>query len=740
MPFAVPPGEASFPPELQDRLAEAFEKKGANYFPHTRHRRSDGAPLYANRLLFEASPYLLQHAHNPVNWRAWDEEAFEAARLDNRPILLSVGYSTCHWCHVMAEESFEDEEIAQFINENYVPVKVDREERPDIDAVYMHAVQQLTGAGGWPMTVWLTPEKKPFFAGSYFPPRDGDRGAHAGFLTLLERMAQTYRDKPDRVENIAGQLVDSVRTEFEGDKAGDAAGVEALQKAFEFYAKRFDAAHGGLTGAPKFPSSLPVRLLLREFNRTGDANALAMAEKTLHAMADGGMHDQIGGGFHRYAVDDAWLVPHFEKMLYDNATLAVAYLEGWQAIGEPRFGEIARGILRCIENDLTSPEGVFFAATDADSPAPGGEQEEGRYYTWTPHEIDAALDPRAAALIAAHFGVQAAGNFEGRSVLYVARPLADVAGELDLPIAEAERTLSEARERLAASRRRRPAPFLDNKIITGWNGLAISAFARAALILGDDAYRAAADRAADFIDARLTHNGRLLHVWIDGEARVNAFLSDYAFTIAANLDLFEATHEQRRLERAIALSDVLERHYWDKNAGGFFMTADDHEPLPARDKPFYDAGEPSGNAAAIMNLLRLHELTSDDRWRRLADAAIGAFGDVLRQVPVAMSETLLAIDFLVDKPKEIVIVTPAGDGEGLRPFLDALRGRFVPNRVLVTGDEAALAGGLGRIVPLAARKTAKNGLVTAYVCEHGVCYAPTNDPREFAALLTSHGN
>ncbi len=729
------PGAEPFSPETQRRLAAALAGKGSGYRARTRHLRPDGGPRYANRLLFESSPYLLQHAHNPVNWFPWGDEAFAAAARENRPVLLSVGYSTCHWCHVMEEESFEDEEIAATINRNYVPIKVDREERPDVDAVYMQAVQQMTGQGGWPMTVWLTPDKRPFFGGTYFPPHDGDRGSAIGFATLLARLSETWREQPERIAGAATQIGAALRRELAGGAGGDTVDADALQNAFHYYAQRFDAAHGGLAGAPKFPSGLPVRPLLRQHRRTRDAAALQMAVRTLRAMADGGMYDQIGGGFHRYAVDDAWLVPHFEKMLYDNALLAVAYVEGWQASGEPRFAETARDILRYVQRDMTSPDGAFYAATDADSAGPDGRAEEGLFFTWAPAEIDAALGEPAAGLIKDYYGVTAGGNFEGRNVLHVVRPLAQAARDRGLTADAAAALLRDARARLAEVRRQRPAPLRDEKILAGWNGLMISAFARAALAFDDESLAAVASRAADFLDERLGRDGRLQRVWKDGQARLPGYLSDYAFVIAANLDLYEATGDPRRLQRAVALDDVLERGFWDAAGGGFFTTSDEHETLPARDKPFYDGAEPSGNGVAIMNLLRLHEFTSDDRYRRLAEESIRAFGDILARAPMAMSETLLALDFRRDKPREIVIVTPAGDGLGARPFLDALRPRFLPNRILVTANEAEIATGLARLVPLAEFKTARNGRTTAYVCRRGVCGAPTTDPREFAAQL-----
>ena len=420
------PGAEEHPDGLARVLAEALARRGSGYRPRTRHLREDGGPKYSNRLLLESSPYLLQHAHNPVEWYPWGPEAFEAARRLDRPVLLSVGYSTCHWCHVMEEESFEDEEIASFLNGHYVAIKVDREERPDIDAIYMKAVQMLSGQGGWPMTVWLGADGAPFFGGTYFPPRDGDRGARAGFLTVLRELRRLWETDRARVATSARYLTEYLGAEPRA-AAGEVSSSVTIERALASYAASFDERAGGLGSAPKFPSSLPTRLLLRVSRRTGEERWRTMAERTLRSMAQGGIHDQVGGGFHRYSVDAAWRVPHFEKMLYDNALLALAYIEGYQASGDASFVEIAESILGYLDREMSSPEGAFYSATDADSARPDGEREEGWFFTWTPAEIRAVLDGPAAALVEAHYGVTASGNFEGRNVLHVARPLLDAA-------------------------------------------------------------------------------------------------------------------------------------------------------------------------------------------------------------------------------------------------------------------------------------------------------------------------
>jgi uncharacterized protein YyaL (SSP411 family) len=726
------PGAPSPPAELGRRLRVAWDARPKGYVPRTRHLRPDGGPRYTNRLFLEASPYLLQHAHNPVDWHPWGDEAFETARRLGRPVLLSVGYSTCHWCHVMEEESFEDEEIARYLNEHYVVIKVDREERPDVDAIYMNAVQTLTGGGGWPMTVWLTPERRPFYGGTYFPPRDGDRGAGVGFLTLLRKLRTTYDEQPTRVVEAAASLAEQVRQNLTVAAAGDSLpGAPALRQAAARVGESFDATNGGMRGAPKFPSSLPVRFLLRYHRRTGDPDALRMAIVTLAQMAAGGIRDHVGGGFHRYSTDARWLVPHFEKMLYDNALLALAYLEGHQATGRADLADVAREILRYVDREMTAPEGGFYSATDADSAGPSGEREEGRFFTWTPAEVEATLDADAARAVIAYYAVTAQGNFEGRSILHTPKPLEAVAEQLGRAPDALARTLADATERLYVARAERPPPLRDDKILAGWNGLMISAHARAALALGDEAYAARAARAADFVLGRMRRAGRLARSWRAGRLQEAGYLDDYAFLIAGLLDLYEATGDPRWLRDAIALDEVLAAHFEDAQAGGFFMTSDDHEALLAREKPAYDGAEPSGNSVQALNLLRLHELTTQDAYRRRAERTIGAVGRRLETGPLGLTEMLLALDWQLDAPKQLVIATTRSREEAA-PFLAALRTRLLPNRILaVTMPD----DGLAELVPVAEGKGPLGGRVTGYVCENRVCDLPTPDPAVFARQI-----
>ena len=655
-------------------------------------------------------------------------------------MLLSIGYSTCHWCHVMEEESFDDEEVARYLNENYIAIKVDREVRPDLDAIYMSAVQLfLQGRGGWPMTVWLTPEREPYSGGTYFPARDGDRGVAVGFLTLRQQLKEAYDEQPDRVAEVSSEVAERLRAMLApGAGSGSLPTAAPLQTAAAYYRERFDPVYGGLQTQMKFPSSLSIRLLLRHHRRTGNAQSLSMATRTLEHMAAGGIHDQVGGGFHRYATDPEWLVPHFEKMLYDNALLVSAFLEAYQVTGREDFAQVVRAILRYVERDMTSPDGAFYSATDADSAGPGGEQEEGWFFTWTDDELEAVLGGERGRAVAAFYGVTEAGNFEGRIILNTPRSLPDVAAELGMSADALRRIVDEARDLLYIARAERPPPLRDEKILTAWNGLMISALAQAALVMNEPAYVARATRAADYVLTYLRRDGRLRRAALNGQAQHAAYLTDYAFMIAALLDLYEATSELRWLEEAQALDGVLEEHYEDTVGGGFFRTAEDHESLITREKPSFDNAEPSGNSVHILNLLRLHEFTTDDRYRRRAEMALEAFADVIAQSPVAVSEMLLAVDFHLDTPKEIVILVPQTREEA-EPFLDELRATFLPNRILAVVAEGDELDRHTVLIPLLEGKVARDSKPTAYVCENRICDLPTTDPAVFATQIrTTH--
>ena len=733
-------------PALRDRLAAALAAKRAapgGYLPRT-HHLDGNAPKYTNRLILESSPYLLQHAHNPVDWRPWGDEVFEEAHRLERPVFLSIGYATCHWCHVMEAESFEDEEIAAFMNSHYLCIKVDREERPDIDAVYMSAVQALTGSGGWPMSVWLTPAREPFFGGTYFPPREGARGARHGFLELLDNIHQTYLGDRARVGQAAESLVRAVRAQMEPDAAGGpatgggATGDANATPAFDpavlgqtvaVFKRIFDDVDGGVRRAPKFPSNLPVRLLLRDHHRTGDAETLRMATLTLEKMAAGGIYDQLGGGFHRYSTDARWLVPHFEKMLYDNALLTVAYAEAYQVTGRADFARVARETLDYLLAEMTAPAGGFYSATDADSLGPGGESKEGEFFVWSKAEIEKILGAGAGAgaqtdRFLEHYGVTTAGNFEGANILHVARP-----------DEETWAALADARAALYAVRARRSPPLRDEKILAAWNGLAISAFAVAGRILGEPRYLDAAARAAGFALGEMRPGGRLVRSWKDGRAGVAGFLDDQAFLTAGLIDLYEATFDRRWLQAALDLAAETERRFADP-AGGWFMTGDDHERLIAREKPMHDGAEPSGSSVALLSVLRLQTFTDDDRWRAIADRAFAGLSGALRKNPLPLTETLLAVDYAADEAREIAVVWPAGStAAAAQPLLDVLRRTFVPNRAIAAASESDVAE-LGRLVPFIADKIAIDGRPTAYVCVHGRCDLPVQTPEALLPLLT----
>jgi uncharacterized protein len=735
-PWRDLPGAPPLDPSLIRRLRAASGARGPGEPLRTRHRNPDGSPLYTNRLILESSPYLIQHAHNPVNWYPWSNEAFETAKKLNRPVLLSIGYSTCHWCHVMEEESFEDEEIARFLNGNYVAVKVDREERPDVDSIYMAAVQSLTGSGGWPLTVWLTPDRKPFFGGTYFPARDGGHGMATGLLTFLKMLREAY-DRPDKTFQTAlDGMTNAIRTEFTVTSGEAVPGSEILRSAAEYYRRRFDPGNGGLAAAPKFPSALPVRFLLRYHLATADPVWLNMASLSLTKMAAGGIYDQVGGGFHRYSTDDRWLVPHFEKMLYDNALRVLDYLDGYQAAGKPEFAEVAREILDFIDREMSSPEGGFYSATDADSPGPDGRLGEGLFFTWTPAEIEAAVGKDAAPLIVRHFGVTPQGNFAGRNVLHAAAPVEEAARELGLAPDKAHSLLERSRVLLYEARKRRPAPFRDDKIISAWNGLMISAFSRASLVLGIGRYDLRAGRAADLLLKKARQGDRLLR-GLPGSSGISpGTLNDYAFLIAGLLDLYEATGDPRRLREAMELDGTLLQHYEDNARGGFFATADDGEELLAREKPYYDGAEPSGNSVEVMNLLRLYELTTDDGYRLRARKALQAAGESLTASPADHAEMLAALDFLLDSPQEIVIVTP-GTRSGAQAFLERLKNVYLPNRVLVVAGEGDDLRRQALMIPYLEGKTLRGGKTTAYVCRKRVCQLPTTDPEEFVRQIRS---
>jgi uncharacterized protein YyaL (SSP411 family) len=734
-PVEALPGAPPFSDALREQLAQELASRGPDYVPRSRNRRADGSPRFTNRLLLEASPYLGQHAHNPVNWFPWGDEAFETAARLGRPVLVSIGYSTCHWCHVMEDESFDDPEVARFLNEHFIAIKVDREARPDVDAVYMAAIHAMNGRGGWPLNVFVTPDRVPFYAGTYFPPKD--RGSRLGFSNVLRMIQQRFEQEPERVADIADSIAARVRSNLEGI-AATASSIppeSALTAASEIYTSRIDPKWGGIGQTTKFPSTVPIRFLLRSQRRSGDATALRRVELTLAKMAAGGIRDQLGGGFHRYSTEPRWLIPHFEIMLYDNALLAQAYLEASIATGREDFATITREILDYVSREMTAPSGAFFSATDADSLTPAGEAAEGWFFTWTPAETTAVLGAAKARTVNAYFGISEAGDLDGRSILRRWRTSEDVAAEVGSTAKAVLQIVDDARAPLLAARALRTPPLLDDKILAAWNGLMIQAFAQAAFAFDDDAYLRSAQRAADFVLEQMRSDGRLSRVFVNGRAAGPAFLEDYAFMIAGLIDLYEADANPRWLREAIALQAVLDRGYLDPAGGGYWKTGHDHEQLLAREKPNRDGAVPSGNSVEAMNLLRLEAFTSDPHYRERAVLLFSAFNDALVQQPTRLPELLLALDFFLGTTQDVLLVRPA-DGSNEAAMRSALRETYAPNRIVSIVTEGKELQELTRLIPQFSGKIAQRGRTTAYVCENRVCKYPTTDPEAFAAQLT----
>lgn len=670
-----------------------------------------------NALIDEKSPYLRQHAHNPVAWLPWGEAAFEKARNEDRPIFLSVGYSTCHWCHVMAHESFEDQRVAEILNREYVPVKVDREERPDVDRIYMLFVQASTGSGGWPMSVWLTPQLKPFFGGTYFPP--DSRYGRPGFGIVLQQLAHAWKHERDRIEDSSTQVVGQLRSITSSAGVRTEPERELLDAAFWQFRRTFDSKWGGFGHAPKFPRPVVLNYLLRYSSDKSNPEALDMVTATLHGMAAGGMHDHLGGGFHRYSVDERWFVPHFEKMLYDQAQLAISYLEAYQVTHDDSFAETARGIFSYVLRDLRDPSGSFYSAEDADSPDPENPSHsgEGAFYIWRKSEIDELLSEGDAALFCAQFGVKPEGNvehdpqgeFTGRNILSEAQDLGHV-------LEVAQRTLFEARTK-------RPRPHLDIKILTSWNGLMISALAEGFVVLGDKQYLRAAESAASFLlsDMYDGQSGQLLRRYCEGEAAVAGFLDDYAFLAQAMLDLFEACFDPCYLEIAVRLAKTGLDQFEDREQGGFFSTASGASDLLLRMKDDYDGAEPSGNSVAADVLLRLAHLTGDHSFRGRAERCLRWFASRAQTQPTMAPQMLVALGRFMSEPEQIVIRCAAIDAE-VEALVAERRQKFAPNAVLIVVSDSAAERFTGTAPFLA--QLERKGRITIYECLNFTCELP----------------
>lgn len=681
---------------------------------------------FTNRLINETSPYLLQHAHNPVDWYPWGEEAIERARREDKPILLSIGYSACHWCHVMERESFENEEIARLMNENFVCIKVDREERPDLDAIYMSAVQMMTGHGGWPLTVFLTPNLKPFYGGTYFPPTD--RQGMWGFPRVLLAVADHYKKHRAEAENIAEEITRELRNMNRFARSAEMLTEETLNQAYIGLARSFDRAHGGFGGAPKFPPSMALMFLLRFHKRTHLEEPLHMVELTLDRMASGGMYDHIGGGFHRYSVDARWFVPHFEKMLYDNALLARAYLYAYQATKRDRYRDVAQETIEYLIRDMMSPEGGFYSSEDADS-----EGEEGKFYTWTRAEILDLLGREEGTIFCEYFGVAESGNFEGgRSILAMPYSEEEFAKRAGIQIKELRDLIARCKKLLFWARQERIRPGRDEKVLTDWNGLALTAFAEAANILGRDDYRMAAKKNADFLLGNLSRDGRLLHACKDRRAGPNGYLNDYANLVEGLLALYEASFELEYFERAKQLADSMVDLFWDQEEGGFFLTSKDHEALIAPVKEYFDNATPSGNSSAALALLRLALFTGENKYRNYALEVLRMLQAAMSRLPSAFGYMLCALDFYLSGAKEIAIVGSASSHE-VRQMLEQICSDYLPNKVLALAepDDPKPAS----LMPLLADKKALDGKVTVYVCRNYACMAPATTPEELAERL-----
>jgi uncharacterized protein len=684
----------------------------------------------ANRLAGETSPYLLQHAHNPVDWYPWGDEAFARARQENKPILLSVGYSACHWCHVMERESFENPDIARLMNDLFVSVKVDREERPDVDAIYMQAVQALTGRGGWPMTVFLTPDGRPFHGGTYFPPED--RHGMPGFPRVLAAIAQAYHERPDEVERAATQLTGHLQPSA-ATAGADPAGLTPalLDEAAQRLAVGFDHANGGFGGAPKFPAAMALDFLLRHHLRTGNRHSLEMVDVSLQKMARGGIYDQIGGGFHRYAVDAVWLVPHFEKMLYDNALLARLYLRGWQVTDNPFYRRIAEETIDYVLREMTNPEGGFYSAQDADS-----EGVEGKFFTWTLDQLAEVLGPEEARLIARVYGAEEGGNWEHTNVLHRPIDLARVAADTGLPEPEIAGRVEQARARLFEAREHRVHPLTDDKVLTAWNAMMLRSLAEAAAVLDRPDYAAAAVKNAGFLLSELQREGRVLRTWKEGRAKIDGYLEDYALLTDALLAVWELTFETRYLDAAIETAGAMVARFWDDGEGAFYDTAVDGEALIVRPRDVLDNATPAGNSTATLVLLTLGLITGDADHTRRATRVLAGLRDAVARYPSAFGELLGALDFAVGPAVEVTVVgdRQAADTSAL---LREVYTRFRP-RMVVAGRDPGDPDAEARS-PLFEGRDRRDGRATAYVCVGYTCGQPATDPAELARQLAETG-
>jgi uncharacterized protein YyaL (SSP411 family) len=710
-----------------------------------------------NKLINEKSPYLLQHAYNPVEWNPWGEEAFEKARNEDKPIFLSIGYSTCYWCHVMEREVFENEQIAKEMNRIFVNIKVDREERPDVDRVYMSALQSMTGSGGWPMSMFLTTELKPFYGGTYIPP--ASKYGMGGFEELILQLEEEWKTRRDEINKAGTNIIDHIKEASSNEKTGTELTKEMLLKGAQQFKNGFDEDYGGFgsaparsAGGPKFPRPVGINFLLRMYDRYDDQESLKMVIRTLLQMARGGVYDHLGGGFHRYSVDRYWRVPHFEKMLYDQAQLAVSYIEAYQVTKDEYFAEIAKDILKYVSRKLTSPEGGFYSAEDAESlPAPRLRQagsldanepdvkEEGAVYVWEYKEIEKILG-EDAEIFCYYFGITADGNapdgsdphsvFVDKNILYLAHSISETANKFDKPTNAVNEIIEEDKKILFQHREKRPQAHLDDKVLVSWNGLMISAFAKAYQVFGDESYLHKAKDSTDFILTKMfnENNNSLMHRYRDGESRFDGNLEDYAFFIQGLIDLYEASFEFKYLETAVILSGKMITDFYDNDEGGFYDTSGIDKSILVRTKEDYDSAEPTGNSIAILNLLRLSEITDNKSWHEKAYNSILLFSKKIEAQPYAMPQMLVALDFALNKPKQIVISGDKKSNEA-QNLMREVYSRFIPCKVLIHIDEESTSEILK---PWFIYKSAKP---TAYVCENYTCRLPVNNVNDLAKLL-----
>ena len=687
-----------------------------------------------NNLINEKSPYLLQHAHNPVDWHAWSDDTFELARQQNKPVFLSIGYATCHWCHVMEKESFEDETAARHLNDTFICIKVDREERPDIDAVYMAVCQMLTGSGGWPLNLFLTPDKKPFFAATYIP--KNNRHGQAGLIELCEQVKKLWHSQMDKVENSASSIAAGLDRAFSYASAEEP-GESLLDHAYEATWQNFDSKHGGFEGAPKFPTPHRLLFLLRCYHRSGEAKALSMVEKTLTAMRLGGIWDHVGFGFHRYATDTHWLLPHFEKMLYDQALIAQTYLETYQVTQNPFYAQTAEEIFTYVLRDMTSPEGAFYSAEDADS-----EGEEGKFYVWHLDAFQKVLNTEDAAKWGRIFNLQPDGNFEdeatrqktGANILHLDRPLTEWAKELNLASEALDEQWDQIRQKLYAAREKRIHPLKDDKILVDWNGLMIAALSQGARVLDKPEYAAAAEKSAQFILTRMqADDDRLFHRFREGELAVEAQAADYAFLIHGLLNLYQATFNLSYAEKAAALQEKMLADFWDPDKGGFYSTAIEGEALPVRPKELYDGAMPSANSVSLLNLLWLSRLTGDPQWDTKAQEQMRAFSGTVKAQPTAFTYFLLGVDFAL-RPGQEVVITGDPNKTDAQQMLAALNLNFAPHKVaLVKSDQNAER--LAKFAGFTDGLELAQGKATAHICKGFACKEPTSDVQEMVDRL-----